>query len=69
MAAKATVDQLLERNKYRCFLSLFGCEADSSRTFAMKPPSMPSVADMMAKSIDPAHIVVGKPWRDRSGSS
>jgi hypothetical protein len=36
-----------------------GIAIKSSRTFALKPPSMPSVADMMAKSLDPAHIVVG----------
>ncbi|KAE9376075.1 hypothetical protein N431DRAFT_464132 [Stipitochalara longipes BDJ] len=41
MAPKVTVDDLLARNK----------------TFALKPPSMPTVADMMEKSLDPAHIV------------
>ncbi|KAN0089106.1 Carbonic anhydrase [Hyaloscypha variabilis] len=42
MAPKVTVDDLLARNK----------------TFALKPPSMPSVADMTEKTLDPAHIVV-----------
>lgn len=42
MAARVTVDQLLARHK----------------KFALNPPSMPSVADMIAKNLDPAHIVV-----------
>jgi hypothetical protein len=43
-------------------------ETDSSRTFRLKPPSMPSVADTMAKSIDLAHTVIGRSWFEKSGS-
>lgn len=41
-------------------------ETDSNRTFRLKPPSMPSVADMMEKGIDPAHIVISGSGREKS---